>query len=333
MSQVRFEQYKDALRRGHVAALQGRLLQARDAYLEASELAPDRALPFVSLGVVWQRLGRPRDAEAAFGMALQRAPADEGALRGRADLRERLGRRREAADDWGRLADALQAAGRTTDALDAARRALELAESRARRTAVERLVAAVRANAADAAAGEALERAMQLLDPVVVGPTGSMSAAAAALPAADGGSHEDGADRGSAESEVPAEPAADPAARTAALVDRFAAADAALRAGTTAEAREALLALAADARAAGLHDVALDACLQLLVMDPSDAAVQIEIAQNQFERGWDELARTKARLLSRLAQLEDDPAAAAAVAAFAADRNLKLETPGPPASG
>jgi len=45
-----YERYKDALRRGHVAALRGRHDAAVDAYGEAAEIAPDRALPHTSIG-------------------------------------------------------------------------------------------------------------------------------------------------------------------------------------------------------------------------------------------------------------------------------------------
>ena len=58
MSEVLYEQYKDALRRGHVAALRGRLDAAAAAYREAARIAPDRALPHVGLGGVLARLGR-----------------------------------------------------------------------------------------------------------------------------------------------------------------------------------------------------------------------------------------------------------------------------------
>ena len=50
MSELLYEQYKDALRRGHVAALRGRLDVAAAAYREASTIAPDRALPYVGPG-------------------------------------------------------------------------------------------------------------------------------------------------------------------------------------------------------------------------------------------------------------------------------------------
>ena len=96
MSELLYEQYKDALRAGHVAALRGRLDAAAAAYREASRIAPDRALPYVGLGGVLARLGRSDDSLAAYAAALDRAPDDEGAMQGRADVLALLGRRAEA---------------------------------------------------------------------------------------------------------------------------------------------------------------------------------------------------------------------------------------------
>ncbi len=79
MSEVLYEQYKDALRRGHVAALRGQLDAAAAAYREAARIAPDRALPYVGLGGVLTRLGRADDA-----LACLRSGARPGAVgRGR----------------------------------------------------------------------------------------------------------------------------------------------------------------------------------------------------------------------------------------------------------
>ena len=76
-----YERYKDVLRRGHVAALRGRLDAAVLAYTEAAELAPDRPLPHASLGGVLLRLERPTEALAAYEAALARA-APRSALAG-----------------------------------------------------------------------------------------------------------------------------------------------------------------------------------------------------------------------------------------------------------
>jgi tetratricopeptide (TPR) repeat protein len=86
----RFEAYKEALRRGHVAVLQGNLDEALAAYREASTFAPDRPLPWTSLASVLHRLGRPNEALAAYDRALDRSPDDEGALRARQAIVEEL---------------------------------------------------------------------------------------------------------------------------------------------------------------------------------------------------------------------------------------------------
>ena len=206
MSEVLYEQYKDALRRGHVAALRGRLDAAAAAYREAARIAPDRALPYVGLGGVLTRLGRADDALTAYGLALDRAPSDEGAMHGRADVLASLGRRAEAAETLDRLALILERDGRLADACDVARRALELAESRGRRQHVESLVARLRTAAPeDAAAADALERALGILD------SGPGVAPKAARTAADG----DGADASDGPAGVPPPP--DPSLLTLAV--------------------------------------------------------------------------------------------------------------------
>ena len=77
-----------------------------------------------------------------------------------------LGRRAEAADTLDRLAGLLEREGRLADACDVARRSLELAESRGRRRQVENLVARLRETPGDAAAAEALARALSVLETV-----------------------------------------------------------------------------------------------------------------------------------------------------------------------
>ena len=332
MSQLLYEQYKDALRRGHVAALRDRLEAAAAAYEEAVTLAPDRALPHTSLGGVLQRLGRLDAAEAAFGAALQRAPSDEGALHGRATLRVERGQRVAAADDFEALAAILERGDRLADACDAARRALELAESRTRRRTVERLATRLRDLDADPAAADALRLALQLLEPMGSGVGGASRPVEAAarggtpgteLGEADAGPIDADAANAAAEPEPAAEPAVDPAAEPA--VDpavRLALAEAMLDSGDIEGARAALLELSREDRAAGRLDAALDACFLLMVLDPSDASVQLELAAIEMARGWTVLAGDKIRLLQRLALLEDDAPAGAAIAAFAASHGL-----------
>jgi tetratricopeptide (TPR) repeat protein len=161
-----YERYKDALRRGHVAALRSRNEAAVDAYGEAALIAPDRALPHASIGGILVKMGRLDEAVAAYDRALALAPRDEVALRGLADVHVRAGHRTAAAAILDRLADSLDGAGRLADATDAARRALELAESRARRNQVEGFATRLRAmSSGDETAERALDQALRLLEP------------------------------------------------------------------------------------------------------------------------------------------------------------------------
>jgi len=275
VSEALYERYKDALRRGHVAALRGRLDAALVAYGEAAELAPDRALPHASLGSVLRKLGRDDEALAAFGVALERAPRDEAGLTGRAEILAARGRRVEAAETLDRLAESLEAAGRLSDACDAARRALELAESRERRRHVRSLVEQLRASPGEAAAIAALERALGVLDPE-------------AAPVA----------------ELAEEPAAEPvdpvrlAAEAEALVD----------AGDMGGARAGYLGAATAHRAAGHLDAALDACYLALAWAPDDPDLHLVLAEIYVERGWRTFSADKLALLARLAELESDAA-------------------------
>ena len=66
----------------------------------------------------------------------------------------------------------------------------------------------------------------------------------------------------------------------------------------------------------------MDACHALLAAAPADHRLQLEIAAIQVERGWLGLAGAKVRLLARLADLDGDVAARAAVDAFAAAKGL-----------
>ncbi|HEX5591560.1 MAG TPA: hypothetical protein VFX65_14805 [Candidatus Limnocylindrales bacterium] len=347
MSQALYEQYKEALRRGHVAALRGRLDAAEKAYRAAAAIAPDRALPFTSLGGVLRRKGSPDEALAAYAAALDRAPEDEAALRGRAELHEEAGRRAEAARDFEQLAGVLERAGRVTDAADAARRALELAESRSRRSEMERLGSLLRDRGEDRDAVDALDRALRILE-AVDAPRRRAEAAAAAHDAGTApiSTAEPGPEPGTAESVGPAsdveadatraaapepepepEPEAPPAPPPPDPAVLRAVADALLDSGDEAGAAERLLALAGLHRQAGRHDAAMDACLALLAFRPADHGLQREIATIQLERGWTGTAAEKLRLLVRLADLDADPQARAAAEAVAAARGLEPPPP------
>ena len=76
--------YREALVAGHVAARQGRLEDALDAYRRAGELAADRAVPLVRQGSVLHQLGRLEESLAAYRRAAEIAPVDSFALAGHA---------------------------------------------------------------------------------------------------------------------------------------------------------------------------------------------------------------------------------------------------------
>lgn len=325
MSQALYEHYKEALRRGHVAALRGRLDAAEAAYRAAAALAPDRALPYSSLGGVFRRQDRLDDALAAYGAALARAAEDESALRGRAELYAETGRRSEAAVDYETLAGVVERAGRLTDACDAARRALELAESRSRRRELDRLGALLRERGEDRATVDALDRALRILEAVEAPPARPHATDAPGEPTDSEDEPASGA--GAAE----AEPIVDERSAPPDPAVLRAVADGLLDGGDMIGARERYLALAAIHRAAGRHDAAMDACLALLVVAPSDVRLQLAIAAIQADQGWSGIAEEKLRLLARLADLDDDADTRAAVAAAAVE--LGFEAIAPPAAG
>ena len=113
MTEILYERYKDALRRGHVAALRGETDEALAAYAEAISLAPDRPLAHISRAGVLVKVGRLDEALAAMNARCGLAPREAGALLGRAEVLARLGRRTDAADAFDALSEVQEAAGRT----------------------------------------------------------------------------------------------------------------------------------------------------------------------------------------------------------------------------
>ena len=158
MSGSLFDQYKAALRRGHLAALAGDLEGALEAYAAAARLVPERALPIASQGTVLHRLDRWPEAAEAFDRALQLSPDDEAALRARAGARAERGLRSGAAADFERLAFVLDVGGRSGEAAEAARRAVEL-EPNATREALAARLASSAAHVADLQPMRAASRA------------------------------------------------------------------------------------------------------------------------------------------------------------------------------
>ncbi len=312
MTEALYERYKDALRRGHVAALRGRHDVALDAYGEASHLAPDRALPFVGIAGVLAGLGRTTDALAAYDAALDRGPADEGALRGRAELLASTGDRVGAAASLDRLATVLDEAGRLSDATDAARRALELAESRGRRDSVRHLAERLRLETPDPAASEALASALRLL----AGP------AMTPLTAAAGATTDDLAAPVAApenESDVDAEPVAEPVPpfEPGLATERV---EVAVAAGDPSATLELALEASTGHRLGGWQAAAIDACYLALAGNPADPALHLALAELYLDRGWRSIATDKLALLARLSELTGDLATRARICEVASIR-------------
>ena len=294
MTAILYERYKDALRRGHVAALRGKTDEAIGAYAEAISLAPDRPLAHVSRAGVLVKVGRLDEALAGYERALRLAPRDPGALGGRAEVLARLGRRTEAAMAFDDLADLHEVAGRIADACDTARRALEQAESKARRRHVEELTVVLRGAVGDKAAEQALARALLVLEET------------APVPARVAVAHGDGApvDAPGAGEGPDGAPEAEavPVDVTALTLE----AEEALDVGDLATARDRLLAVAAAHQAAGRFAAALDACYGALAVAPSDPNLHLALVDLYLVRGWRALAADKLLLLGHLVELDGD---------------------------
>jgi tetratricopeptide (TPR) repeat protein len=275
MSDALYERYKDALRRGHVAAVRDRLDAALVAYSEAAEIAPERALPHASLAAILVKLGRREEALAAYGRAIDRAPLDEVALSGRAEVLATVGRRVDAADDLDALAESQEASGRLTEAADTALRALQLAESKARRRHVEALARTLREVPGQELAATALERALGVTEPAF-------------------------ADVDEAPPDLePQPPPPDGAVLTAEAEDL-------LDAGDTDGARAQLILAAQAHYANGRISAALDACYLALGIAPFEFEVHLLLAELYLVQGWRSPAADKLVLLGRLADLAED---------------------------
>jgi tetratricopeptide (TPR) repeat protein len=327
-----FDQYKAALRRGHLATLAGGLDEALEAYREAARLAPERALPYASQGTVLHRLDRWPEAAEAFDRALRLAPDDEATLRARGGAREERGLGSGAADDYERLAFVLDVAGRAVEAAEAARRAATLQPSPAHTALMNRLAdTAARAAEAEsvrfagADGNHAIEDAAGL-EPAAPDPgAAELASAQGVAPDTDGpeGAASDGAaPDGQAWPQIdlptpPPPPMVGPPPDPEVLM---ADAAAALDAGDAARASDLMLTAAIVHRAAGRLDAALDACLQLLAVAPGDPHVHLAIANLQLDHGWTALATEKIELLLRLTALTGDTQAEADVHGLAAER-------------
>jgi len=357
-SEALYERYKDALKRGHVAALHGRTEEAIAAYAEAAAIAPERSTPHTIAGTALLRRDLPADALRHYDVALQISARDEAALLGRAQALSALDRRPEAADAFDALAEARAVVGKLADAVDAARRGLELAEGRDRRRTLERLIKRLRATEPGEPGRIALERALLVLDGQAVATAGMVDSEpepepepepeAAPKPEAAPEPEPEPAPEPepepapepeaapepepepAPEPEPEPEPAPEPVHRRA--LDRDLApgaqaptlaveAEEALDAGIPGPALARLLDLAAAYRRDGLLDAALDACYLALSVEPDDADLHLALVELYDERGWGTLAADKLGLMTELAALDGDAATTARIAAARRDRD------------
>lgn len=336
-----YERYKDALRRGHVASVRGRLEDALTAYAEAASIAPERSTPHTSTGTALLRSERPADALHHYTTALRLSAHDDAALLGRALALAALDRRPEAANAFDTLAESRAAADKLADAVDAARLGLELAEGRDRRRTLERLIDRLRASEPGEPGRIALEQALLVLEghamtpvtPGQVGPAGGRAPSTEGTPGV--GPHDDDSEieiepRVAIEVEPPAaEPPVavayrraldrdlDPGVPAAALA--LLAQDA-LDAEDPAPALELLLDLASAYRRDGHIDGALDACYLALSLGPDDTGLHLALAELYDERGWTALATEKLDLVAALVDLDGGDEAIGRVAAARSDR-------------
>lgn len=318
-----YERYKDALRTGHVALLRDRLEDALRAYREAAAIAPDRAVPRSGLAGVLVRLGRIDEAIDEYGLALERAPRDEGALLGWAEALMAAGRPAAAAAALDRAAEVQEDADRLPEASDTLRRAQESAPSPARARRLQALVRRLRDSTGDQAAGEALSRALRLLEgpaaeePAegeagITGPAGTAGPDETVGPAAVatfGTAVEVESPKGAAETAAEST-TTDPAVLVEAAEEALAGGDATL-------ARDRWIEAAAALGGVGLFEAGLDAAEQALALDPGASEPHLVLAGLYLDHGWRALAARKLRLLDRLLALDGDAAGRERLAARA----------------
>jgi len=330
-----FEQYREALRRGHLSTLAGDLEDALEAYREAARLVPERTPALASQGTLLHRLDRWPEAAEAFDTALRLAPDDEATLRARATARAERGMRSGAAGDYERLAFVLDVAGRADEAAEAARLADEQESTPTRAALADRLTRV--------AAGEVVERPAPEAPapeppapeaaarepghaPETAHPTANGKATGAwpveddlaGLRAVAAGHHPGQGSWPAIDLPSPPPPPIvgpppDPEELMAEAAELY-------DAGDLAAASEKMLIAVAVHRAAGRLDAALDACFQLLAIAPGDPHVHLAIANLQLDRGWTPLAREKIDLLVRLTSLTGDTQAEADVHGLASER-------------
>ena len=312
MSQPLFELYKDALRRGHLAVIDGRLEDALVSYREAGDMAPDRALPYASIATVLHRLGRSEQAIAAFDRALELAPDDDATRRARWVALEEMGRVvdtpfRSGRPDTDTGADT-PAAGLGEASLEAATldERLGLVPDEAERPAGPDRAQPPPGEAPDAPSQVGFGLGFETPGPYLPFEEGADGDGAVAVswPAIDLPS-------------PPPPPLVGPPPDPRLLAEE---AEVLADKGDIDGARDLLLTIVEAHREAGQPNAALDACLQLLAMAPGDARAHLALAGLQLDQGWRAVATDKIALLLRLTALTGDTQAEADTHALAAER-------------
>jgi tetratricopeptide (TPR) repeat protein len=323
MSQPLFELYKDALRRGHLAVIDGRLDEALVAYREAGEMAPDRALPYASIATVLHRLGRGDEAIAAFDRALELAPDDDATRRARWVALEEMGRVVDTPFQSTRP-DADPAADAATSGLAEAALAAATLQERLGLAPDEVGASYVPEEAAlpytpDPTQPQEDARGAPGADAEQIGFGPGFETPGPYLPFEEVSEGEAAAvswpaiDLPSPPPPPLVGPPPDPrllAEEAEVLVDK----------GDLDGARELLLTVVEAHREAGHPNAALDACLQLLAMAPGDARAHLALAGLQLDQGWKAVATDKIALLLRLTSLTGDTQAEADTHLLAAER-------------
>jgi tetratricopeptide (TPR) repeat protein len=287
-----FEEYKEALKKGHVAVLRGELDDAITSYKVAARIAPDRPLPYSSLGGVLLRLGRTAEAVEAYEEATRRGPTDETALGGQADALLAEGRRAEAAELLDRLARIQVEKGRQAEGL--ATRGLARAVRAAGGIAepdTGEVPTADGAQAGTAASDGSRPTAEADGAPADTTPTGETAGATAS------------------EAEAPHAPETEPQPPTPQAPptpdELVGNAEEARMEGRMEDAVTAYVLAASGYREAAALDAGLDACHEALTLAPGSPDVHLTMADLYFDRGWQERAADKLVLLDRLLQLQE----------------------------
>ena len=267
MNETAYNQYRDALRSGHLAVLGGAYDRAIRAYGEAARFQPRRAAPHVGLGKAYLTTGHPDDALRSFEAAVSRAPDNAAALDGAARALVELDRGSDAANLLDRIAAIHHEHGSEEEAIASLERAVEIANSPWRRLMLEQLGRPQ----ADAPGAEL----PWLPDVPVPGdlPLARTAADDVARPIADD------------------------------LRDIAEAVEAARRRDDVPALVTGALALA---RAGRLRAAAV-ACHDALLIAPADPDVHRALAEIYRRRGWAGAARRKLRIVERYQRIVDDP--------------------------